>query len=74
MIYNQPFYSRDEIDAASPVVSRLGGFNFAKCLSTRRDNFTGANVLVVDYSDLYAWNHYEHAAVSYRRLTLRSVI
>ena len=57
-IYFEPFYTRAEIDAARPALSRIAGFDVAKCLSIR-EAFSGHQPIVIDYSDLYAWNFYE---------------
>ena len=62
-IYSEPFYTRAELDAARPAVSRRGRYPFAHCLSIR-EGLSG--IVVVDYADLYAWNFYELPALPRR--------
>lgn len=57
MHWNTGLYTREEIDNARPVVSTLGNYPFAECLRVRVSDFDN-KLTVVDYSELYAFNHY----------------
>ena len=69
-IYSQPFYTRAEIDAARPMLSRMAGFTVAQCL-TIREGFSGRQPIVIGYSDLYAWNFYEKPSLPGMLLAMR---
>ena len=71
MIYSTGIYTKAEIAAAKPELSRLGGFPFAHCLTTRSDylayaDWTTPSVAIVKFDELYAWNNYEPANVRFR--------
>ena len=69
MLYNHSVYSRAEIDAARPAVTMLGGWPHARCLSLSWSSWSG-ELTAVDYTEVYAWNHWDRFAGSYlERLT-----
>jgi hypothetical protein len=65
MIYSHGLYSKSDLAHAKPVVSSLGGFVFAKCLTTRSE-LDAPSIAVIKYDELYAWNHCKPANVRFR--------
>lgn len=66
MIYQQALYTRNQIDAAKPVISLIAGYAFAHCLSARISSWTNT-LFIADYTELFAWECEDRYSGNQRR-------